>query len=241
MTDTQPIAWKRLTIEATAIVVSILLAFSIDAWWSNLQEREAEDIALRSLRDDFESSRIELADRIQTVQGSRIHFQTFQSASLEDLGTLQQSVAEQMLASLHTGGTFDAYLGTLDAIAADGRLALIRDSGIRRLLSKWTKAMKDIEEDNMAVRSGSIRVRAKMEPYGGPFFTGFVGESGPPASDIFPRANGSIVAKLRSDASFVSAVRSHQFSISIYLMELEKASKIIEELIRLLEQNTEIP
>jgi len=49
------------------------------------------------------------------------------------------------------------------------------------------------------------------------------------------------VAKLRSDASFVSAVRSHQFSISIYLMELEKASKIIEELIRLLEQNTEIP
>ncbi len=241
MTDTQPIAWKRLTIEATAIVVSILLAFSIDAWWSNLQEREAEDIALRSLRDDFESSRIELADRIQSMQGSRIHFRTFQSASLEDLGTLQQAVAEQMLASLHTGGTFDAYLGTLDAIAADGRLALIRDSGIRRLLSKWTKAMKDIEEDNMAVRSGSIRVRAKMEPYGGPFFTGFVGESGPPASDIFPRANGSIVAKLRSDASFVSAVRSHQFSISIYLMELEKASKIIEELIRLLEQNTEIP
>ena len=241
MTETQKIEWKRVGIEATAIVASILLAFSIQAWWDNLQAREAEQIALLSLLDDFESSRIELTDRIQSVQGSRTRFLAFESASLENLGALPQSVSEQMLSSISTGGTFDAYLGTLDAIAADGRLALIRDDSIRRLLSKWTKAMKDIEEDNMAVRSGAIRVRTKMEPYGGPFFTGFIGESGPPASNIFPRANGSVVAKLRSDASFVSTVRSHQFSMSLYLMELEKASEIVDELVRLLKQNSELP
>lgn len=33
MTETQSIAWRRLSIEATVIVASILLAFAIDAWW----------------------------------------------------------------------------------------------------------------------------------------------------------------------------------------------------------------
>lgn len=35
MTDTQKLPWKRLLAEATAIVLSILLAFAIDAWWED--------------------------------------------------------------------------------------------------------------------------------------------------------------------------------------------------------------
>ena len=44
MTETKTIPWKRLTVEAAAIVVSILLAFGIDAWWDArndvVEERE---------------------------------------------------------------------------------------------------------------------------------------------------------------------------------------------------------
>ena len=42
MTETQNIPWKRLSVEAAAIVASILLAFTIDAWWGDRQKDEAE-------------------------------------------------------------------------------------------------------------------------------------------------------------------------------------------------------
>ena len=40
MTNKQSISWKRLSIEAAAIVASILLAFAIDAWWDESQQRK---------------------------------------------------------------------------------------------------------------------------------------------------------------------------------------------------------
>lgn len=41
MTDSKEIPWKRLTAEGAAIVVSILLAFAIDAWWGERAEKVA--------------------------------------------------------------------------------------------------------------------------------------------------------------------------------------------------------
>jgi len=239
MTANEKIPWKRLSVEAAAIVVSILLAFAIDAWWEDQQNRETEGNALRSLLDDFEASRTELADRIRSFERARIQFQEFQSTSLEDLERLPQSAAEQMLSVLSTGATFDPFLGTLDAMAADGRLALVRDSGVRGLLSKWTKTVNDLEEDSQAIRTSAIRLRSKMESHGGPFFSSFVGQSGPPTSEIFPRADGSIVAQLRQDNSFVGTARSHQYIISIYLIELNDAAKLLNELIRVLGQKAQ--
>ncbi len=41
MQDSQTIDWKRITVEAAAVVVSILIAFGIDAWWQERNERIA--------------------------------------------------------------------------------------------------------------------------------------------------------------------------------------------------------
>jgi hypothetical protein len=62
MTETQNIPWKRLSVEAAAIVASILLAFSIDAWWGDRQQREAEQVILQALLDDLQVKQVLLAD-----------------------------------------------------------------------------------------------------------------------------------------------------------------------------------
>jgi len=62
MTETQNIPWKRLSVEAAAIVASILLAFSIDAWWDDRQQREAEQVILQALLDDLQVKQVLLAD-----------------------------------------------------------------------------------------------------------------------------------------------------------------------------------
>ena len=59
MAANRKISWKRLSIEAAAIVGSILLAFAIDAWWERAQESKREFAHLRLLHREF-SSNIEL-------------------------------------------------------------------------------------------------------------------------------------------------------------------------------------
>ena len=54
MTDSEKVAWKRLSVEMAAIVGSILLAFSIEAWWEERQNRVEEASALERLRIEFE-------------------------------------------------------------------------------------------------------------------------------------------------------------------------------------------
>jgi len=65
MTVLQKIQWKRLSAEAVAIVLSILLAFSIDAWWDDRKRSGDERILLQSLVEDLYDKKEKLAnDRI---------------------------------------------------------------------------------------------------------------------------------------------------------------------------------
>lgn len=237
MAANEKIPWQRLSIEAAAIVGSILLAFAIDAWWEDRQNLESEQFALRSLREDFSASRQELSQRLQTLENSQIQFAEFQSFNPEDFEQLQQSTIDQMITGLGIGATFDPFLGTIDAMVADGRLALIRNQKIRELLSEWIKAVADIKEDNVDVRAHAIRVRKAMEPHGGPYFIRYFDQLGSTASNAFPHADASVMAELRRDASFVGKARSHQYTISFYRVELQNLSGILDDTIGLIDQN----
>jgi hypothetical protein len=50
--------WDKSPIEAIVIIGSILLAFSIDAWWQARQERELEQLYLQRLLGDLELNRV---------------------------------------------------------------------------------------------------------------------------------------------------------------------------------------
>jgi len=53
MDANQKIPWPRIAVEGAAIIASILLAFSIDAWWGNKQQHNAEQVVLETLLEDL--------------------------------------------------------------------------------------------------------------------------------------------------------------------------------------------
>jgi len=53
MKITENINWNKLIVEALAIIISILLAFAIDAWWDEKQRAEDEKVIIESLLNDF--------------------------------------------------------------------------------------------------------------------------------------------------------------------------------------------
>lgn len=69
--DSQQVPWKRIGIEAIAIVASILLAFSIDRWWELRQERLEERQAIAQLTADFIANAAQL-ETIRSVHESAL-------------------------------------------------------------------------------------------------------------------------------------------------------------------------
>ena len=68
--------WSRITAEGAVIVVSILLAFAIDAWWDGRREARNEQIALIDLRNELSENR----SAISSVW-LRFHLQSFLGAA----------------------------------------------------------------------------------------------------------------------------------------------------------------
>ena len=66
MTTTRSIPWLRILIEGVVIVGSILLAFGIDAAWTERQERAEERRLLVDLRAEFHENRDLLTTSIQS-------------------------------------------------------------------------------------------------------------------------------------------------------------------------------
>ncbi|MDX1514954.1 MAG: hypothetical protein R3174_14555 [Gammaproteobacteria bacterium] len=98
MMNSLDIRWKRLIIESAAIVASILLAFAIDAWWDNRNNRADERVVLQSLLDD-------LRNKLDYAERDRIRRQAiFDSAvSLLALALEQPSeIDEQQVSRLLT-------------------------------------------------------------------------------------------------------------------------------------------
>ena len=100
MTKFQKIPWPRIFAEGTAIIVSILLAFWIQAWWEGRQQQGDERIFLQSLLDD-------LGDKKKQLE----HDKRYIKVIFESATTLLQTATD---ADKHlTSGAIDKLIGNI--------------------------------------------------------------------------------------------------------------------------------
>lgn len=152
MTATQNIPWARLAVEATAIVASILLAFAIDAWWSDREIDQWQTAQLRALRDEF-SANLELLDIIVQTHDSTARSLESLIVQIRDTnGAIQVTVSDAALVALVAWRTSDISTGTLDSLLSSGKLAEIDNSDIRQSLAAWPSDVGDAQEDEILAR-----------------------------------------------------------------------------------------
>ena len=137
MAEAQTIPWKRISVEAAAIVVSILLAFAIDASWQERQSNARRQELTRGLILDFESfaerSREELALVDDIVSRNRELLELLASGGSADLEEVQQLLGT----FLRRPGGLQTSLPILDtALGADG-VGSIQDPDFLRALTNF--------------------------------------------------------------------------------------------------------
>ncbi len=126
MTETQNIPWKRLSVEAAAIVASILLAFAIDAWWNDRQQHDSEQIVLQTLLDDLRVKKVLLADMSRFSEAIIESAETLLRAASITEQPLSENTIDQLIGDtwwVHNAALWDS--APLSQLVAGGNLSQI--------------------------------------------------------------------------------------------------------------------
>lgn len=154
MTDrpSRSIPWGRVAVESAAVVLSILLAFSIDASWSERQERAREQALLRGILADYRASRAELAERVRLAARMAQNTALLTQQVSDWDGATLLSVADSLILGVLGGPTYEPATNTLDAALGSGEIELIRSDAVKAELAHWRRALLDTREDEVEVR-----------------------------------------------------------------------------------------
>ena len=134
MTSTNNIQWKRISAEGAAIVVSILLAFSIEAWWDDHQDRAEEQGILLGLKSEFEQNlglnEIELTYLNAVVDSILKIFDASVART-----SLEPEVFDELVGDLTWWQNIAYSRGAIDGLLQSGGLSLIENEELRRALA----------------------------------------------------------------------------------------------------------
>lgn len=137
----------RAALGGAGIVISILLAFAIDAGWGERSQRLAEEATINGIRDEFESNLEFIDDLVAEHQWADSTLISFFAASRPETESEAESVVESLTAGLLVGDLLDPSMGTLEMLLNSGQLNLISDSDLLALLWEWKRLVEDLEDD----------------------------------------------------------------------------------------------
>ncbi|MHC4380757.1 MAG: hypothetical protein ACYSU1_06685 [Planctomycetota bacterium] len=137
--------WLRIGVEALAIVSSILLAFTIDAWWASRARAEEVVKIMTALETDFQIYKEMLAsDRANWESILENMDWLLQSTVTETPPSVEEFDAALSWAS--SASTLDARSGTVETLLAGGLLNIIPNRELRGLLAETPRLVDNVVE-----------------------------------------------------------------------------------------------
>jgi len=145
MTETQDIPWKRLSVEAAAIVASILLAFAIDAWWDDKREQEELRGTLQAILNDFQASKEAVTWGRTTSTARRESIVNLFQATNDSSIQLSDTALDLLLSDL---GWFEDQMiindGSINSLFAGGKIGSINNDELRGNLAGWPRNIDEL-------------------------------------------------------------------------------------------------
>ena len=196
--------------EYLIVVLGVLTAVGINAWWSDRDARTRERLVLEDLREDFLFNK----DEVQRIRGISARFLTLydQLATLSDdaIAGMPPDSVYAYVESIFISHTYDPVTGSLDALLASGDLGLLRDRALRERLPSFLEVLRDSDEEKQAAFDQVVQMLEGMPRLGGPW--------GPPGAP-FPAEPADLI-RLRNDADYMAQARLLRW-VAWYYAEVE--------------------
>ncbi len=227
MTESQAIPWKRLSAEGVAIVVSILLAFWIDAWWETQKDIAEEREILVGLEADFVDLRARLDRWSKFNREGMALIEEYLADSVGEMGpvSVERAFVYAYLVNILDQG------GALDALLASGRLEKVAARDIRARLAKWPDWLEDMHTNDLSFRDYAFReIIPFLTRHGIPKVVCPVGEFWcPQLGPISP-----VYLELSSDPEWRAILNVRRLSMFVTARDQENAISESDELLAMI-------
>jgi hypothetical protein len=233
--DRVGVSWRSSLRDVLLIVVSILIAFGLDAWWDGRVARGEERSVLVAVREDFRAARLELDSVLARNERDVTTITALLSMNLSRSEQLSPDSAATLLAPAVFGGlTFDPSMGAVQALLSGGLLNQIQNNELAAALAAWPGAIDEIQEDqgflietwkdlrDWAARRGLL---TSVLPY----LRGLE----PSASDL---SAGEILRELVADDEGRQLLAAQTISLIGLLDELRDVDARLDDLLSLLDE-----
>lgn len=141
---------KYFAVEIVVVVTSILIAFSLDAWWSQRSEDRTEAAHLSALESDFEQNVTRLAELVEREQRiADASARLLLLAVTPDISAHPDSLS-QLFGQVFNSGRFGPSLGAYEATVSSGGLSRVRDDSLRIALADFVSLLENRYVENYA-------------------------------------------------------------------------------------------
>ena len=134
----QEIPWPRVFAEGAAIVVSILLAFGIQAWGDGKQQRQELEEILRSLHDDFSQNLVIIdaaSEGHKNIRRAAEHL--MKHTGTDGIGNGSPEEVARAILAISDRALLQPRRGSLDSILNSGRWESLNNVELRSELAEW--------------------------------------------------------------------------------------------------------
>ena len=229
--------WAGVLRDGISIVVSILLAFWIDAWWADKQDRAEEQESLISLEIDFHRNRELLVQARAEHDAIRSRGDSLLAAIRTFRSTGRMPDATDLVRRQTDWQTYDPVEGTLESLIGSGHLDLITSDSLRAALVAWPDQVADLNEDEEILRR-AVRERILPAVFQHVSMQELAALSSGPDRPTPPEVRRGL-AELMSSIEFENWVHD-QVAYTAFLLEpgneVDRLMRALDEILRLIEQ-----
>lgn len=133
---------RRAALEGFAVLVGILIAFGIDAWWDVRGEARQAAAYQAALLDEVEANRRLLQDLVTSETRFEVGIMgEYMAAVVHAEGPVGDSTILAMLFDIGPGGATQYRRAALSDLLSSGGLAAIDDGAVRRAITEYDLAL----------------------------------------------------------------------------------------------------
>lgn len=154
----QPIQWKRLLVEGVVIVASILLAFTIDAWWDDRQEKKTEERQLLSIVAELESNADHIQEKLDTLAVAQSAARELLSWMGPEPRTVTQLELTDTFSEMYSIGAFALLRGATEKYLSDALVERRSHDDVRKSIADWYAKGDDLERQYAWLREAHAGV-----------------------------------------------------------------------------------
>jgi len=148
------IPWARLSVEGAFIVVSILAAFSIDAWWATRSDKAQERILLVSLSADFAEAEQSLSGvKSRHIRLAHSGEKLITYGESGDIPVGERDDIDRAVSNHFDRATYEPPMGTVDSILGSGNINLLSNYQLIAELTRWSAVVAKLKRIELDARN----------------------------------------------------------------------------------------